>query len=1353
MSKITGLPKIINKGTSQKQRYLAHLNPANNKVDDEKMPDLLTFLYQFSRLLNHFDEDQGIGNWSAFFEDSELMKVANIATTNTYYYYDAYQNKRKQFAKGQKSTNLIHLFILQFEMAVLIDSWHQNLGQENELKKHIDKLIKTVLKPALANLFKLANAVTNAGLCQPLQPEVIKYRGYFLDAAQRKTWGLSLRELLLADTAFLTIKSSKLFKYNHAEKLLEDIFYFLNVSLIRTPQEANKIFENTLQYSDTHEPHLTLIFAFIEIYKEVQGDLNRITKRHLDFFYREVLNIKEKESLPDYAHVVFGLSSHIQSHVLEKDTLLAAGDDKNGVPISFSLREEMEVNEVQVKSVATLYLPKPPKPCLEEAEKEKAGEPTKYYLPYFSEIAFIPGAKGLGFDHLMPPGWPALGNRQYGSEGKEDWNPYPMAEMGLMLACGNFNLQEGDRVITISITVDANALDIPIDILKKAIKTEYGIDKTTLENLEKNGVVTAGFPIDLLKDKKTFWTNDEQFLKELNEEIKKFNVKEFPPEKKVLFLKHAWRNNLFNLFYSAEEGWNMIKEVEVTVQEENKNGDGYFIVHIKAHLGAAELPFIPNGLLYPYPFAKKFPLLKIMFVPEFKANNISEFDNNSLYYYFRQLKIADVKTDVHVTGLKKMVVQNDEGLQDVNSTVLPFGIAPKKGADFYMGGMEVYYKNLIDLKINLHWEELPESFADHYLLYGKKIKWDMFKVEASMLQNKSWKKIKDANLFQEKIPKGSAGNRTVDEATQLHFTIDDFKEFYATDPEVSDQFTINSTNGYFRLRLGQQDFLNDLYSQAVVLQASAIAAQANGKIVASAIYKKIGNEKPEEDQTDGADNVESPTVTNNAGAATEAEEINSEEAGKEDKIFKTGGEIDKWWRPDKATLKNYIIELPKEPYLPRLSSIDIEYQAQDSENDILLFHIYPHENTFKEIEVESEPTFLPLFEQEGTLYIGLEKAMPGSQLNLLFQIAESTGNPDSGEAKVRWEYLVKNKWKPLRKDFEVLSDETMGLINSGIIKFSLPRKIKNDNTCLPTGLYWIKAACDENANAVSKVVAVHAQAAKVVFEKQPGSDFSRFGMPLPAGSITELQKVDSSIDSLVQPFDAFGGRPEEATEKFYIRVSEHLRHKGRAVTEFDYERLVLEEFPELHLVKCINHTLGRDDCNRTIEVSPGHVAIAVIPDITQQKNANRLTPKIPLSKLKEIEKYLKSKISPFVRLQVLNPKYEPVNTKFNVQFNGGKSPAHYANNLEDRIKQFLSPWAFEDSHAISFGNSLEQSAIIEFIEKEPYVDYIKNFEFIWDVEKIDEPHIVNGSTPLSVLYSGTHEILDMENEKYIGTVP
>jgi hypothetical protein len=266
--------------------------------------------------------------------------------------------------------------------------------------------------------------------------------------------------------------------------------------------------------------------------------------------------------------------------------------------------------------------------------------------------------------------------------------------------------------------------------------------------------------------------------------------------------------------------------------------------------------------------------------------------------------------------------------------------------------------------------------------------------------------------------------------------------------------------------------------------------------------------------------------------------------------------------------------LPHEPYTPALKSLYIDYTATADVNDISLIHLYPYTGTYKNESITEAPALFPAFCDEGNLFIGLKDLQPGSNVNMLFQLAEATADSESVKEALQWYYLENNAWKLLRQGFEVLDDDTDGLTTSGIVKFALPANMTNENTILPKGLHWIKAAVSRNSKTVSETIAIFTQAIKAVFTNDAANDALRLADPLPAGAVAKLLEADSSVKKITQPFDTFGGRVPEGEGHFYVRASELLRHKGRAIQKFDYERLVLEAFPQIYKVKCINHSFA-----------------------------------------------------------------------------------------------------------------------------------------------------------------------------------
>lgn len=412
--------------------------------------------------------------------------------------------------------------------------------------------------------------------------------------------------------------------------------------------------------------------------------------------------------------------------------------------------------------------------------------------------------------------------------------------------------------------------------------------------------------------------------------------------------------------------------------------------------------------------------------------------------------------------------------------------------------------------------------------------------------------------------------------------------------------------------------------------------------------------------------------------------------------------------------------IPNEPYTPTIKEISLDYTAQATKDDIDLIHLYPYKDTFKVMDLLFNPRLLPTHSQEGSLFLGLKNLDPGSNLQLLFQLAETTADTEVEEAEVAWHYLKNNQWEPLRSGFEILNDDTDGFTKSGIVKMAVPADIAlNNYTIMPEGLAWIRASVAERIGAVAEAINIHTQAVKATFSIAEENDTSRLREPLEAGSISKLQVADANIKQVQQPYGTFNGKP--ATGNFFRRVSEHLRHKGRGITAFDYQRLVLEAFPAVYLAKCIQHTLALSAHQyiSDLELAPGFVLVAVIPDPTHLVFEDRFTPKLPASQLNRIRDYLKERISPFIRLKVENPRYEGIRIKLEVQLVQGKDRVFHEEKLEEELRLFLSPWVNGDFSQLTFGRSISRSSLIKFIEGRDYVDYICSLEII-HAEDLDE---------------------------------
>ena len=728
------------------------------------------------------------------------------------------------------------------------------------------------------------------------------------------------------------------------------------------------------------------------------------------------------------------------------------------------------------------------------------------------------------------------------------------------------------------------------------------------------------------------------------------------------------------------------------------------------------------------------------------------------------------------------------------------------GPDFYIGSKEVFGKKWSDVRVNINWKDKPSNFKDYYRAYYTNpadpnndygLVQDNFKMNLAFLRNGQWiaeaanRKLFDVMPSTPLCANSSAFDQTIGisyDPVLLN------TPFFSIDDAPFEKLEGNTRNGFIRINLRDQDFLHKDYAFVLARQMMAFGRfpdaliegavyvdEGNSVIVFRSLGKAIVELKDEINNSktaaETARNIAAAlrAVYNNAiswppplSSITNAERDNitpgvhqvendtqatfTQASLTKVKLDTLQALIDFFDPITGEIVKKLRVLIPNEPWAPLIKNISLDYKASAKIADMDLIHLYPYENTHKKEEITLRPMLFPTYCEEGTLFIGLKQLEPGSNLNILFQLAEATANSEAGKAEIQWDFLSNNQWLPLRNGFEVLNDATSGLTTSGVIKFSIPGNINKENTLLSHSLHWIRASAISNVIAVSETIGIHTQAVKATFLNTPAHDQLRLMESITANKLSKLAVADASIKKIAQPYDSFDGAIPEEEGNFYIRVSEWLRHKGRGIQKFDYERLVLNAFPQIFKVKCINHNFWLKATRYRVDVNaaPGYVMIAVIPDLNKLGAGSSLEPKVPVSLLEKITNYLVQRTSPFARIKVVNPRYEKIDMCIRVKLIKGKDKVFYESQLENDLRLFLAPWAIGEYDKLNFGQCINRSDVVRFIEARDYVDYIvcfrMTFERYCDEEKTVEVNEVCPLTPRSILVGGNIDVCIAEDE-------
>lgn len=632
--------------------------------------------------------------------------------------------------------------------------------------------------------------------------------------------------------------------------------------------------------------------------------------------------------------------------------------------------------------------------------------------------------------------------------------------------------------------------------------------------------------------------------------------------------------------------------------------------------------------------------------------------DSGLRELFDGFVVDRIALDIDVRDLRQVLVQNDESVLETGKPLPLFGSQPRIGSAFYVGSAEMFGKKLTGLDIHLTWKSPPDDLFDYYRGYFDNadsgltdVFYTLFQADVDLLYEREFRQfLFGAGLFQTTPSAPNTISANASAFTSALVGLD-----YREHPELvqPDGFDATSRFGFLRMRLSKPDRASTAgYAVEVPFEAFG-----HGNFSARYTVQAI--------------------ALSQSGTST----------------------------PKPA--------LPKEPYTPVLASLSFDYQATaamlpavDADDLTVATRFFVVEPFgVRRVRDPADAFVVPHVDGAAALFVGVSGLEAPGNVALYFEIQVGTATADvvlaSGDTQ--WSVLDANDdWRPLAPS-AILIDDTQGFQKPGVVALSLPGQASLVHGTMPAGLLWLRASIQKPPDSAARTLSLRTQAALAKFE--PGalalaSFDDHLVAGLPAGSITKLATPNAGIRRVDQPDPSFGGRGQEDETAFVQRASERLRHRNRAVTAWDFERLVLENFPEVFKLKCLPHT---DDAG---VLRAGHAVLVVVPNLRSGGSADPLEPRAGEVLLAQIRDYLAGLANPFATLHVIRPVFERLRVEAKVVFTRGRDPGYYAGVLNDDLCRFLSPWAYQDGVDILFGARIYRSEILAFIEGRDYVDHL-----------------------------------------------
>ncbi len=1374
-------------GTHQKDRLPAALLPENLIIDGRSTRDFLRFAHDFADLIKYYNlNDQEHGNWQCFFNGG-FLGILSIITAidldeidNKYCRAElgfwtaiaAANDDEKEEVRRQNYQILIDcIFDLAQQLLTLCQRVPANKGLRQEILDIIRQdLLRAVIDNRIRNPLKVLIAYDKAnrplgdqqhGLNDPL---AAKYEDFIQQGQNNsncvKIWDIDGLDEFFCITPDDGYKEEQPTGSCLENRKLRQLFFFFYQALAKIINRAEAYLLKELEHNEAQEPHIGLFIAFIWLFRRLLRQFNQLAESHLDFYYQQVLCLPNNPFTPDQVFVAFELAKNVNNFPLKAGNPLDAKKDDEGNRMSYQLDNDIFVGRAKVEACDALYLKADP----------KGG---------YEQLYTINGTQA-GDTKETVINW-----ERFRDSNLENFDAQ---EVGIAISDPTLNLREGTRFIVVTMEVEEDLPSISIGAINSLFKLYLSSDlaeggwlavpptrnRAAMHDLEvpsnePDAGLTRNIQHRRIEDEIPSIINNYEnldqagfsvtFLAEQKIEIRiLLKESDFPinlpsegdpvfqqaafPLLKLTFnvrLNDLLQVNKVKNIRIVTESYNVKKEVSIRNQLGTFNNENTFPLLAQQFLddNGRQSVGIDIGAFVEFNLAelKGKQILGLEPAPDFLdqvntggalstplPNQLIKYsDNNArfsasyrIFDDFVGYNQLNPNGFLEVPHLPKL---GDHRIGLIRTLTLPIPIQ-KNISDFTSELKERMVRRITGVAA----DQVRQARAVQrtQILENITARSDLRSTGTTLNPSAQTPAIPGTQVNPPPRRRDIDGNLGQDTEVLINrrnpIITTDFSELILLPGTKNNPEPLLPGFGFQTLELPGLNANSPFSSNFNFFNPCIVYSALRNQNVLSLIYQLSAN-------TDSS--VEPSDFFQKHSA--QVKRVAFRYSAYADLYTESGGVVYR-----KFEFNRYYIT-------PGGFNFINPNRVEEAVPIIPRYHVLQTENNDIEIQNEQEETATI-----GHLDIGIRELQPGQQLSLLFIMEEGTGNTNFDPPEVQWSYLTKDndglsdEWKPFREG-AIFFDGTKAdpnsensLLQSGIIKFTTsPTMTGNSTTKQPgSGLYWIRATVIERQLgqriiALPNIKSIVAQAESATFQNQ-NNTLNHLNVGLPAETITKLVNQVPALKKVKQPLPSQGGGSAEDRNAYYRRVSERLRHKDRAVNIWDYERIILEAFPEVIHAKTLSHT------SKNCEIDPGKVLVAVFPDLINRPDINPFKPGLSIGKLEAIEGLLRTKANLFLycdeNIQVVNPFYDLIKVKCCVRFRQGVPPLLHVAKLNEDLHGFLAPWLVDPQTDIHFSGSINKSAILNFMEEREYVDVVSSFEvfhFTLDMET-NEPISTTG---------------------------
>ncbi|WP_420571496.1 hypothetical protein [Kordia sp.] len=1335
------------------------LVPSASLVDGRTETDNLRLLADFATLFNFYDQTNTInGNWSPFLLKDPVFLVASIAKTSFQKTYSLFVNTCLQLKNAitQNSSvkfisngfnQLFDQLSLVFQMMERWTHYMQESSLEYNLKTYIVHSVKDtygLIFWSLIALRKQLYAYEKNPKVTPNIPGIQTVDSSTYENYDPKIWNVRKGEspywtvLGLPTTPCDQVPNEQCF---YIENLTQDDLY---TSLYATGKKVFAFFSKCISYADTelktlqnvpsHFPDTILLRTFTSLLKIYQNQLNSLSTKHLNFYYKDILKQAPNSVVPDCVYASSNLAKKTTTFQLPQKTIFTAGVDANKQPILFETTKKTSLNPAKIVNAYTLsqtivdtyhselYLEK--LPPVNAVTKDEAGA-IKTWKTFGSQLPKekVSNTMAIAFGSPMFYLTEAtsreitlnltLSSSTFAAIIQEKTTFYLSTEKAW------FEIPK--KQITINFTTPSYKLPMTIDRDVKLTITLHQTDPVIAAFTKNPDGYACEWPLFKMLFSEFENLASPPQIKTMSIDVAIEGLQDFQlyndfgqlnPKKPFQLLGSAPKVNQNFMVGSAEAFSKPIQDIEFTLTWN---------------------PFAPN-----FDFATYYN----------EYNNYLNGEYSGTVIYVNELEAFIKKVKSLQESLYKEISKSEERL---------FKKIPQKSNVNDAVSLIQQNQTTLTNMVNKQTTKLQkkEDLADPLVTDIVSLNNDMLTAILD-IQNTLIKSFQDSN----EIDTDAANKAETDISKEIETTqttvsqkITDVENNALSTNIQEKQSLLQKFTGLFKkgdqIGLETQTDKLTFYNTAFLVDFQLLQnglwedfdSIDNGNTVSSSTEKDLFFSSTT-DLTIIPSSRTFEFTGINLDAATVDPTLQQKLLQLTDKTT-TGFLKMKLSEPSDgfgtdiyakvvaaialfnaeiiaAKIKDpkddqKLVSSPNIPFVPMVSvfegnytaSVSYDFSTNEESYPLQCFYntpfanykVYDTTNTDEKIITENTTigcspirntngeitplTALPLvptFASKGQLFLELQDIIVPAEVSFYFELARTYTEKILTTKQLTYSYLSTSGWKKLTS----IADSTNNFTCSGIIKINIPDDITTIHDTIAGANYWIAIGTENNPDSFPETsfLKTNGFALQRIVTK---NDFSLTTPQIAANVITTPQTAIPEISTTVQPFASFGGKAAETNAQMNSRVSTRLKTKDRLVTTEDFFNTIRLAFSEVYYSKSI------------YKKTTNQVYTYVIKRVAEASDTNAFVPLLSECYEVDIQKYIAQRVSSFLNVSVENFELNYVQITADIEVQSDEDVTTVAKEVNDGINIFLAPWITSAQSQITIDTGLNTAQLVAFI--------------------------------------------------------